>query len=145
MLILGADKICSGLHKKQPTVINEIYFYNNLGVDRVCSGLHKKQPTVINETYFYNIFSGKSTSPVGVWSIDLPRDFDLNLQALVFTCTKVQVLRQSIQERTKWNLPKTAFKKFEGLWSALGRLYPFKYFKSCLPQILLGPFLNTVN
>ena len=25
----------------------------------------------------------------------------------------------------------------------LSRLYPFKFFKGCLPQILLGPFLNT--
>ena len=25
----------------------------------------------------------------------------------------------------------------------LARPYPFKFFKSCLPQILLGPFLNT--
>ena len=35
------------------------------------------------------------------------------------------------------------FKKFEEVWSALGRPHPFKYFKGCLPQILLGPFLNT--
>ena len=26
----------------------------------------------------------------------------------------------------------------------LSRLYPFKFFKSCLPQILLGSFLNTL-
>ena len=40
---------------------------------------------------------------------------------------------------------KTAFKKFKGVWSALGRTYPFKYFKGCLPQFLLGPFLNTLS
>ena len=27
----------------------------------------------------------------------------------------------------------------------LGRLYHFKFFKGCLPQILLGPFLNTLT
>ena len=25
------------------------------------------------------------------------------------------------------------------------RPYPFKFFKGCLPQILLGPFLNTLS
>ena len=27
----------------------------------------------------------------------------------------------------------------------LGRPYPFNFFKGCLPQILLGPFLNTLS
>ena len=27
----------------------------------------------------------------------------------------------------------------------LSRLYPFKFFKGCLPKILLGPFLNTLS
>ena len=27
----------------------------------------------------------------------------------------------------------------------LGRSYHFKFFKGCLPQTLLGPFLNTLN
>ena len=27
----------------------------------------------------------------------------------------------------------------------LGRPYHFKFFKGCLPQILLGPFLNTLS
>ena len=27
----------------------------------------------------------------------------------------------------------------------LSRPYPFKFFKGCLQQILLGPFLNTVS
>ena len=27
----------------------------------------------------------------------------------------------------------------------LGRPYHFKFFKGCLPQILLGPFLNTLT
>ena len=42
---------------------------------------------------------------------------------------------QGIQEWTKQNLWKTAFKKFEVIWSA----------KGCLPQILLGAFLNTLT
>ena len=46
---------------------------------------------------------------------------------------------QSIQEWTKWNLRKTAFKKLED------RPYPLECFKGCLPQILLGPFLNTLS
>ena len=29
--------------------------------------------------------------------------------------------------------------------SALGRPYPFKFYKGCLPQIFLGPFLNTLS
>ena len=29
--------------------------------------------------------------------------------------------------------------------SCLSRPYPFKFFKGCLPQILLGPFLNTLS
>ena len=37
-----------------------------------------------------------------------------------------------------------AFKKFEGVWSA-GRPHSFKFFKGCLPQILPGPFLNTLS
>ena len=40
---------------------------------------------------------------------------------------------------------KTAFKRFEGVWSALGRPYPFKILKGCHPHILLGPFLNTLS
>ena len=51
---------------------------------------------------------------------------------------------ESIQEWTKQNLLKAAFKSFEGLWSALGRSYPLKFFKDCLPQIWLGSFLNTL-
>ena len=27
----------------------------------------------------------------------------------------------------------------------LSRPYPFKFFKNCLPQILLGPFLNNLS
>ena len=34
---------------------------------------------------------------------------------------------------------KTAFKKFEVIWSV------FSFFKGCLPQILLVPFLNTLT
>ena len=40
---------------------------------------------------------------------------------------------------------KTAFKKFEVTWSVLGRPDHFKVFKGCLPQILLGSFLNTLT
>ena len=42
---------------------------------------------------------------------------------------------KGIQESTKWNLRKTAFKKIK---------FYFKFFKGCLPQILLGPFFNTL-
>ena len=48
-------------------------------------------------------------------------------------------LGQSIQEWTKWNLWRTPFKNFEVMWSA------FKFFKGCLPQISLGPFLDTLS
>ena len=40
---------------------------------------------------------------------------------------------------------KTVFKKFEGVWSALNRPYPFKFFKGCLWQILLRPFLEILS
>ena len=67
----------------------------------------------------------------------------------VHTCIYID-MGQSIQEWTKWNLWKTAFKKFEVIWSAsdmvcLNRPYHFKFFKGCLPQIPLGPFLNTLS
>ena len=39
---------------------------------------------------------------------------------------------QDIQEWTRENLRKAAFP------------HHFKFFKGCLPQILLGPFLNTL-
>ena len=38
-------------------------------------------------------------------------------------------------------LGKTAFKNLNGY----SRPYPFKFFKGCLPQISLGPFLNTLS
>ena len=38
---------------------------------------------------------------------------------------------------------KTVFKESEGVWSASSMLCPFKCFKGVVPQILLGPFLNT--
>ena len=37
------------------------------------------------------------------------------------------------------------FKKLKGLWPALCRPYHFKFFKDCLPQILLCPFLNILT
>ena len=46
---------------------------------------------------------------------------------------------QDIQEWTKQNLRKSDM-------VCLGRAYHhFKFFKGCLPQILLGPFLNSLN
>ena len=30
-------------------------------------------------------------------------------------------------------------------YDRLSRPYPLKYFKGCLPQILLGPFVNTLS
>ena len=35
--------------------------------------------------------------------------------------------------------------KFEGVWPDLARPYPFRSFKGYLPQILFGPFLNTLT
>ena len=49
-------------------------------------------------------------------------------------------IRLNIKELTEWNLWKTAFKKIE----VMNRPYHFKFFKGCLPQISLGPFLNTL-
>ena len=51
----------------------------------------------------------------------------------------LEYMRQSIQKWTKWNLWKIAFKKLE-----VSRPYDFKFFKGSLPQILFGPFLNTL-
>ena len=51
---------------------------------------------------------------------------------------------QSIQEWTKYNLWKTAFKKFEEVWSALADYTPSS-FKGCIPEILIGPFLNILS
>ena len=31
------------------------------------------------------------------------------------------------------------------VWVPISRPYSFKFFKGCLPQILLGPFLNTLS
>ena len=53
---------------------------------------------------------------------------------------KREHLEQSIQEWTKQNLWKIVFKKFEGIYPT----YPIKCFKGCLPQLLLGSFLNTL-
>ena len=47
---------------------------------------------------------------------------------------------QSIQEWTKENLWKIAFKKIDGLAAV-----SLQFFKGCLPQILPGPFLNTLS
>ena len=37
------------------------------------------------------------------------------------------------------------FKKFEKGIVCLGRPYPFKFFKGCLPQILFGSLLSTLS
>ena len=34
---------------------------------------------------------------------------------------------------------------WDRLIKSISRPYPFKFFKGCLPQILLGPFLNTLS
>ena len=52
-------------------------------------------------------------------------------------------LSPGMQDWTKSNLRKAAFKKIEGIWPALSRPYPLKFFKGCLPHIWLGPLWNT--
>ena len=52
---------------------------------------------------------------------------------------------QGIQEWTKQIFRKTAFKKIGSDKVCLNRIYHFESFKGCLPQILLGPFLNTLT
>ena len=47
--------------------------------------------------------------------------------------------------KAKQNLLKTFLKKILGSCSALGGPSPFKFCKGCLPQILLGPFLNILS
>ena len=49
-------------------------------------------------------------------------------------------ISQGIQKRAKQNLRKTAFRKIQSDRVCLDRPYHFKFFKGCLPQILLGPF-----
>ena len=46
-------------------------------------------------------------------------------------------LGQSIQEWTEQIFWKTAFKKIEGLWSALSRPYPFKFLKAVFHKFYL--------
>ena len=48
---------------------------------------------------------------------------------------------QSIQEWSSKICGRQPLKKLKG-YGLLRRLYPFKLFKDCFPQILLGPFLN---
>ena len=40
---------------------------------------------------------------------------------------------------------KTTFKKFEVIIVCLERPYRFNFFKGCIPQISLGPFLNILT
>ena len=51
---------------------------------------------------------------------------------------------QFIQEWTKYNLWKTAFKKLNG-YGLLKQTISVQIFKGCFPQILLGPFLNILS
>ena len=55
----------------------------------------------------------------------------------MINCYHYHYMKQSIQEWTKVNLWKTAFKKFGGI--------SFKLFKGCLQQILFSLFLNTLS
>ena len=59
-------------------------------------------------------------------------------------CGLLRNLGQSIQEWTKWNLWKTAFKKFKVIWSGLLKqtISLQLFYRLCLPQISIGPFLN---
>ena len=36
-------------------------------------------------------------------------------------------------------------KKFEGVWSVLGKPYTFRFCKGCLPEVLLCSFSNTFS
>ena len=58
------------------------------------------------------------------------------MQEIVIAHIHIAYTRKSIQQWTKKNLWKTVFKKFEVIWYV---------YKGCLPQILLGPFLNTLS
>ena len=53
-------------------------------------------------------------------------------------------MRQSIQKWMKKTLWKTAVKQFEVMCSASADRITSNFFTGCLPQILLGPFLNTL-
>ena len=48
-------------------------------------------------------------------------------------------------ERDEWPELGIVLKKNKSLYFLLSRPYHFKFFKGCLPQILLGPFLNTLT
>ena len=53
-------------------------------------------------------------------------------------------LEQSIQECTKETCGRQPLKYLKG-YGLLRRPYPLKFFKGCLPRILLGPFFNTLS
>ena len=74
-------------------------------------------------------------------TLEIPKKFcqiQLKGACKATTCNEDFKMGQAIQEWTKYNLWKAAFKK-------LGRQYRFKFFKDCLPQMLLGPLLNTLT
>ena len=52
---------------------------------------------------------------------------------------------QGIQRMDQVKFVKDSFKKIWSDMVCLGRPYHFNFFKGCLLQILLGPFLNTLN
>ena len=115
---------------------------------------------IINLTHNILINNEKTTELGESDMIPIPEKGNLSLPSNHFGIAHQMILNriqpkvdpylgQNIQAWTNENLWKTAFKKFEGIWSALwstlSRPYPFKYFKGCLPHILLGPFLNTLS
>ena len=70
-----------------------------------------------------------------------------DLQAVIKTSNKIEI-------QNKWNKvfkngpSKTCGRQtLKNLWDmvCLNRPYPFKILKGCHPQILLGPFLNTLS
>ena len=57
---------------------------------------------------------------------------------LAFTPCFITGTRYSIMDQVE-------FLEGNRVWSALGRRYPFYYFKGCFPQTLLCPFLNALS
>ena len=55
----------------------------------------------------------------------------------------VQHLFLNANKNPNQTKPRQPLKTFKMV--CLSRPYPFKFFKGCFPQILLGPFLNTLS
>ena len=64
-----------------------------------------------------------------------PQKWRLSWWTLLFITTSDFRQRPGSSHRTMKNGPS----------KICGRPYPFKFFKSCLPQILLGPFSNNLS